>query len=250
MRSLAATLAAVAILSTAAASAQTASVPTWEEHAALPGTGPMIGGSVMFLSDDLCCGQVSQAPLEASPDAAVIETLRDRAFRMGPMLWLRMVGDRSLRIIDPYPEKFETFDYDRWRRHSLTAWWDDQRYYVVDVQVHEGRHAYLISELDGRVSMVFAPPVLSPSGRYAVALDGSPAYGNGLQLIDMTVRPPRTLRVDSRPRCADTKAQFLRPNPVWLDDSHVSFEGQPFMGDDPKGTQILRVVDGKVEWQC
>jgi hypothetical protein len=142
---------------------------------------------------------------------------------MGPVLWLRIVGDRSIRIIDPYPRKFETHDYHRWRFHSLIAWWDEPRYYVVDVQVHEGRHAYLISELDGRVSFVFAPPVLSPSGHYAVALDGSPAYGNGPQVIDMTARPPRTLRVDSRPQCPDTKAQFLRPNPVWLDDFRVSF---------------------------
>lgn len=250
MRALAATLAAVAILSVAPASAQTAPSPTWEEHAALPGAGPLVWDSVAFVSEDSCCHQVSQAPLEASSDAAVIETLRDRAFRMGPVLWLRIVGDRSIRIIDPYPPKFVTYDYHRWRLHRLIAWWDEHRYYVVDVSVHEGRHAYLISELDGRVSLVFAPPVLSPSGRYAVALDGSPAYGNGLQLIDMTVRPPRTLRVDSRPECPDTKARFLRPNPVWLDDFRVSFEGQPFMGDDPQGTQILRIVDGKVEWQC
>jgi len=249
VRTVAATLAAVAILSTAAASAQTAPAPTWEDHSALPGTGPMIGGSVMFLNDDICCGQVSQAPLEASPDAAVIETLRDRAFRMGPMLWLRIVGDRSLRIIDPYPAKFETFDYDRWRRHSLTAWWDEQRYYVVDVVVHEDRHAYLISELDGRVTMVLAPPVLSPSGHYAVALDPHPDH-QGLQLIDMTVHPPKTLKVGSRPECPDTRAHLLRPTPVWLDDFRVNFEGRLFGTDDPTGPQVLRIVDGKVEWQC
>jgi len=248
MRALAATLAAVAILSTAAASAQTAPAPVWKDHSALPGTGPMIGGSVMFLSDDLCCQQVSPAPLEASSDASVIETLRDRAFRMGPMLWLRIVGDRSLRIIDPYPAKFETLDYDRWQKHSLTAWWDEQRYYVVDVVVHEGRHAYLISELDGRVTVVSAPPVLSPSGGYAVALDPHPDHGS-LQLIDITVRPPKTLNVDSRPQCPDSKTQLLRPNPVWLDDFRVSFDGQPILGG-PKETQILRIVDGKVGWQC
>jgi hypothetical protein len=242
-------LAAVVILGTAAA-AQTAPTSSWEKHSGLPGTGPLVWGSVVFLSDDLCCYQVSQAPLEASPDAPVIETLRDRAFRMGPILWLRIVGDRSLRIIDPYPAKFETLDYHRWRRHSLTAWWDEQRYYVVDVVVHEDRHAYLISEIDGEVSIVHAPPVLSPSGRYAVAFDLSLMNGQSLQLIDLTSRPPKMLEITSPPACPGAKARFLRPKPVWLDDYHVGFEGKPILDEDPSEKQIFRIVDGQVEWEC
>lgn len=232
-----------------AASAQTVGPPSWQQHVQSPSSSHLVWGSVVINNDDSCCEQVSIAPLEASADASVIEKLRDRAFRVGPVLWLRLAGDRSLRIIDPYPNNYETLDYSKWRRHSLAAWWDDQRYYVVDVQLHEARHTYLVSEIDGEVSFVFAPPVLSPSGRYAVAYDPG-VYGNVLELVDMTSKPPKMLMLKSRPACPGAKAYFLRPKPVWLDDFHVGFEGKPIFDEDPSEKQIFRIVDGQVDWEC
>lgn len=136
--------------------------------------------------------------------------------------------------------------------YQLEAWWPKHRYYVVSVGLYEGQMAYLIREADGRLSRVFTTPVLSPSGRYAIAWDGSPAYGQGLQLIDMSADPPLTIEVKTTPACPGFKQQnSLRPTAVWIDDAHVAFEGKPlFDSDDPNAKQILHIVDGKLEWQC
>jgi hypothetical protein len=225
--------------------------PTWQQHMSSPRLSPLVWGSAMVMtSDDTCCEQVSAAPLEPSIDASVIATLRDRAFRMGPVLWLKLVGNRSLRIIDPFPHNLYNVDHNRWRWHTLAAWWGDQQYYVVDVQLHEARAAYLVSELDGEVSIVAAPPVLSPSGRYAVALDASIISDQFLELIDLTSRPPKILEIASRPACPGAKVYLLRPKPVWLDEAHVRFEGKPILDEDPSPKQIFRIVDGQVEWEC
>jgi hypothetical protein len=238
------------VLSIAASVSAQTSGTSWQQHSESPSSSHLVWGSVVLNNDDSCCEQVSEAPLEVSIDANVIAKLQDRAFRMGPVLWLRLVGDRSLRIIDPYPPKYDNFDYQRWRWHLLEAWWDEQRYYVVDVGRHEDRHAYLISEIDGEVSIVFAPPVLSPSGRYAVAFDSSVISGQRLEFIDLTSRPPKMLEITSRPACPGAKAYLLRPIPVWLDNLHVGFEGKPIFDEDPSAKQIFRFADGQVEWEC
>ena len=44
---------------------------------------------------------------------------------------------------------------------------------------------------------------------------------------------------------------FLRPIPVWTDDTHVTFEGEsPLPEDKPNTKQLLRVEGGKGQWQC
>ena len=192
-----------------------------------------------------CC-ELQRAVAARSPEAEVIAAIPNRAFRQGSDLWLKLDGNRSLRIIDCVAfacgASFST--------HALVAWWPKHRYYVIDVVVEKGREAYLISERDGRRTSVFAPPVLSPSGRYAVAADLGPEY-DGLRIVDMSVDPPSAVEVASRPTCPGSKTLSLRPSPVWLDDSRVGFEGKPFFGDDdPNARQVLRIVDGKPEWEC
>jgi len=73
----------------AAAFSQTPIVPSWERRAEMPSSAHLVWGSVIFNNGDPCCEAVSSALLEASADAKVIETMRDRAFRMGPVLWLK-----------------------------------------------------------------------------------------------------------------------------------------------------------------
>ncbi len=55
--------------------------------------------------------------------------------------------------------------------------------------------AYLISERDGRTTRVTAVPVLSPSGRRAVALTSNLMAGVELNLIDLSGDPPTVLEV-------------------------------------------------------
>ena len=126
------------------------------------------------------------------------------------------------------------------------------RYYVVAVGLYEDSMAYLISERDGRTTRVAAPPVLSPSGRHAVALLSNLMSGVDLNVIDMTADPPKVLEVSTMPACAGAGPNsFPRPKPVWVDDSHVRFEGvSPQPGDNPNTKQLLRIGAGTAEWEC
>lgn len=208
---------------------------------------PAHAGSDVTISNEPCCEE-QRAAAALSVEGKVIATIPEQAFRENSVLWLRLGGNRSAQIVDctAFICSVENF-----RRHNLVAWWPKQRYYVIDVGLYEGRYAFLVSERDGRSTPVFAPPVLSPTGRYAVAADLSPAYGNGLQIIDMSLDPPSALEVVPQPTCSGNKAMSLRPTPVWLDDSRVAFEGKPFFdNDDPREKQVFRIVDGKPEWEC
>ena len=209
---------------------------------------PAHAESDVTIENSPCCDD--QRRIAAlSPEAAVIASIPEQAVRMNSVLWLRLDGNRSARIVDCIAYACSV---DSARRHELVAWWPKHRQYVIDVGLYEGRKAFLISEHDGHLTPVFAPPILSPSGRHAVAADLSPAYGNGLQIIDMDKSPPTTLEVKTMPACPGTAQQYgLRPNPVWLDDARIGFEGEPFFSnDDPTAKQILRIVDGKPEWEC
>ncbi len=112
--------------------------------------------------------------------------------------------------------------------------------------------AYLVSERDGRTTRVAAVPVLSPSGRRAVALQSNLMNGMELDVIDMTADPPKVLEVTKMPACAGAGPHaFLRPKPVWVDESHVRFEGEsPQPGDNPRTKQLLRIGAGTADWQC
>ena len=44
---------------------------------------------------------------------------------------------------------------------------------------------------------------------------------------------------------------FLRPIPVWTDETHVTFEGEsPLPEDKPNAKQLLQIEGGKGQWQC
>jgi hypothetical protein len=239
-------------------SAQVAKEPSWEQRSWLP-LSESDHGSLMLISDEPCCETVSRVPLEPSSDFEAIEAHRDRAFRLGPVLQLKLSGDRSLRIIDRRPRNPEQYncllDYDgACRYHSLIAWWDEQRYYVVQVSLHEDSATYLISELDGRTTRVAAPPVRSPSGHYAIAYSTNVMTGGELDLVDMSTKPPRVLEITTGPTCEGAQSSgWLHPKPVWIDDSHVKFdnvEGISLPMDNPNSKQLMRIADGKVEWEC
>src|SRR4051812_37567155 len=143
---------------------------TWREASELPpGPSTLLWGSRINIDNNSCCGD-RQTPSEE--EARLIESLRDRASRDGPVLSLSLAGKRAIRLVDSNTHCAD----DMCRAHKLTAYWPAQGYYVVEVTLFEGRQAYLISEREGRTTLVFAPPVLSPSGRYAIAWDYEPAY--------------------------------------------------------------------------
>ena len=235
--------AVVALLLAAPSQAQTG------QRTATPSTG-LLWGSKMTVETQPCCTVPKGARPADQAEAAVLAAVPDRAFREGPILKLKLQEGRTLKITDCDDQ--DACEADRFRKHRLTAWWPALGYYVVTVGLYEDGMAYLISERDGRTTRVAAAPVLSPSARRAVALQANLMSGVDLNVIDMTTDPPKVLEVSTMPACAGAGPHsFLRPKPVWIDDSHVRFEGvSPQPGDNPNTKQLLRIGDGTPKWEC
>jgi hypothetical protein len=215
---------------------------------AMPSKG-LVWGSKMTVEALPCCA-APNGKLPDKDEAAVLAKLAGHVQRDDDILKLELEGGRSLKITDCADET--ACEADRFRKHRLVAWWPATHTYVVNVPLYEGSLAYLISEKDGRTTQVAAPPVLSPSGHHAVALESNLMTGMTLNLIDMTADPPKVIEIDSMPACAGAGPNsFLRPKPVWVDDSHVRFEGMsPQPGDAPGTKQLLRVGPGAPQWEC
>ena len=208
----------------------------------------LLKGSKAGIEDKACCGPSGGATVR-NPDATVLAKLPGMASRDGGTLRLKLAGDRALKLVDCLNPECDGEDL---RMHRLVAWWPTQRMYVVSVALYEDSVAYLVPERDGRTLVVTAPPVLSPSGRQAIALTSNLMAGVELQLIDLGRDPPTITKIETMPSCAGgSDASMLRPKPVWTDESRVRFEGvSPAPGDNPNTKQVLKIVDGKPAWEC
>lgn len=242
MRSSCVWLVVVALLTSDALYAQSASPTAWNP----PETSPWLSTIVIGRKDNWIATDRLRSEVTASESA--ITKFGDRAARDGDVLRLRLADAAVIKLYDEgFCQGFFTCV-----RHQLIDWWPTTGYYVVAVTHGEGGWAYLIRERDGRVMMVTAPPILSPSGRQAVALVSNLMHGVELEIIDLGRDPPTLTKVAAMPACAGAGPNsYLRPTPVWIDESHVRFEGtSPMPGDDPNAKQHLRIVDGKPEWEC
>jgi hypothetical protein len=220
------------------------------ERTALPSKG-LLWGSKMTIESQPCCTPATGSAKPVMPsDSAVIAKLSDRAQRDGTVLRLKLQGGKSLKITDCDDEG--ACEADRFRKHRLVGWWPSLGYYVVLVGLYEESMAYLVSEKDGRTTQVAAPPILSPSGRMAVALVSNLMAGVDLNIIDLTVEPPKVIEVADMPTCAGAgDSPLLRPKPVWVDDDHIRFEGvSPQPGANPNTKQLLRLGAGAPRWEC
>lgn len=220
-----------------------------DERTAVPSKG-LLWGSKMTIENAPCCAaSPGSKPAERS-EAAAMAAIPGRASRDGPVLRLQLRDKRTLKITDCDDEG--ACEADRFRTHRLAAWWPALGYYVVKVNLYEDNMAYLVSERDGRTTRVAAVPVLSPSAHRAVALQSNLMNGVTLDVIDLAAEPPNVLEVSKMPACAGAGPNsFLRPNPVWVDDGHVRFEGvSPQPGDNPDTKQLLRIGAGAPQWQC
>jgi hypothetical protein len=220
-----------------------------EQRTETPTKG-LLWGSKMTVENAACCTASPSAKPSDREEAKVLANIGDRASRVGPILRLRLQGDRTLKITDCNDQ--DACEADRFRAHKLAAWWPALGYYVVKVGLYEDSLAYLISERDGRTTRVAAVQVLSPSGQRAVALQSNLMSGVDLEVIDLAANPPKVLEVTKMPECAGAGPNsFLRPKPMWTDESHVRFEGvSPQPGDNPNTKQRLRVGGGAPQWEC
>ena len=231
--------------------AATTSVALAQETGVLP---PFVSYSIAVVVKESCCiWQMQNVPIPDSADREALEKLRDRAYRNGIVLQLQLDGNRSLKFVDNTIVGESCEGYDGCRKHRLIGYWPKHRQYIVDVALWEGQETYLVSARDGRLLRIGSPPLLSPSGEYAIGVDNSIAYPNeGLELIDLRKDPPTGIRLPSLSSCPWTKPQlWLRPDPRWLDDTRIIFEGSlDPVQFDPDVKHILRIVDGRPEWEC
>jgi hypothetical protein len=220
-----------------------------EERTAMPSKG-LLWGSKMTLENQPCCTVPKGATAADRAEAAVLAAIPNRAFRDGAILKLKLQEERTLKITDCDDQS--ACEAERFRVHRLADWWPTLDYYLIAVGLYEDSLAFLISAQDGRTTRLSALPVLSPSGRRAIALQSNLMNGMELNVIDMTGKPPKVLNVSAMPTCVGSGPNsFLRPKPVWIDDTHVRFEGvSPQPGDSPKTKQLLRIGDGTTQWEC
>ena len=210
----------------------------------------LLNGSKAVIENEPCCGPTRGSGKDDDFDAEIVATLPGVVSRDGEALRLKLAGGRTLRLND-CTEK-SGCESDDTRVHWMRAWWPQHRLYVVEVGLYEESVAYLIDERDGSALVTTAPPVLSPSGRWAVALVSDLMSGVNLELIDFASNPPVLTRVTDTPTCSGSGPDtLLRPTPEWIDEQQVTFKGQSQKtDDDPNTKQLLRIVDGKPQWQC
>jgi len=210
-------------------------------------TEALLKGSKATIENGACCS-ASRGTVHAS-DAAAIARAPSWAARNGQILRLKLDGNRTLSLTDCLVTDICDGDM---RVHRLVAWWPQYRLFVVKVGLYEASVAYLVSQRDGRVTVAAAPPVLSPSGRWAVALESNQMTGVDLELLDMSHDPPTVTRIEEEtPSCPGTDPGLLRPRPVWVDDSQIRFEvPPPLKSGYPTTKQLLRIDGGKPRWEC
>lgn len=225
-----------------------AQTPDPDAQWTLPVSG-LLNGSNAVIEAKPCCAANSGPPVRQS-DAAALAAARGLASRNGAILSLKLADNHTLRFTDCVDGS--GCPTDDLHVHRLAAWWPAHELFVVAVGLYEGGVAYLVSARTGRTLMTTAPPVLSPSGQAAIALTSNLMAGMELQLIDLRANPPTLAKITTMPECKGIGPDtFLRPKPVWVDGSHVRFDGvSPQPGDLPNTKQLLKIVDGKAVWEC
>jgi hypothetical protein len=177
--------------------------------------------------------------------------LGDRVLRFDSSLLLKIDGGQVLQLVDEPRLTSEAGPI----IHTFEAWLPGPRFYVVSVTCNECALTYLIDARDGKVADVTLPPMMSPSGQLGVVwtqdfmggIFSGPPF-----LVDFRSHPPVARTAPGYPNCEKRAwPTNLRLSPVWTDETHIRFEGgTPMHDDDPNARQVLKIVDGKLEWDC
>ena len=204
--------------------------------------GGMVFGSPMVLTPGAWPNLIKPGRVPADDPPA------DFALKKGPMLALKIDGDRQLLLFD-----VERTDTTQRVHHTYNAWLAAPRYHVVIVSFFDTYSAYLVDARDGSVYDIGYAPQLSPSGDMAIIWVQDFKNGPvGPAFIDFRNRPPRFAAPPPKPTCDGQTPTYLRPTATWLDNLRVEFTGSypDFPAGSSSGKQLLRLVDGKPEWEC
>ena len=225
----------------------------WADRSEIPSDGPAQQAWASIEAKP-CCVPAGNGTSPDAAEAAILKQLAGKAARDGAILRLALDGGRTLRIEDCLDSSICKAPESTYR---LEAWWPAQRLYLVHVE-RSGvvKPTYLVSEKNGRTTMVSTMPVLSPSGRYGIALLSSVTQNVWIDIVDLGADRPQTVSV-APPPCAafDSMRSLLPPNPVWADDNHVRFEGDMWLPPNGDyrlyaGKALLRIGPGRPQWEC
>jgi hypothetical protein len=215
-----------------------------KQWVAQPTSGELWGSTIAIESAPCCAADLGK-PGIMKAEAAVLGRLRDRASRDGPVLRLKLAGNRSLKITD-----FLSGGGADYRAHSLVTWWPRQSYYVVEVTHYDSpASTFLIREADGLVLLMFAEPMLSPDEQHGVTqMPGSFGDLGLVELVDIQANPPRLLPIALGPSCVQVGLKTVSMNARWTDNKTVEFGPAVFILGT--GTAALRLAGDKAEWIC
>jgi len=204
-------------------------------------------GSTVVVSLDETWKDVRRSAQPGSDTEPALAKFSNRASREGSVLYLRLEGDRVLKIFNEgVCDGFATCLH-----HYIRDWWPRLHYYVVEFTHGENGWAYLIRESDALVVRVAHTPVLSPNSRYAIA--SNPVIDGRTELLDMRPDPPTIHTIETPSSCPGQIGFItLGANPVWVDNSQVVFDDAwvMFKNDTRKVRLTLQIVDGRPQWQC
>jgi hypothetical protein len=181
-------------------------------------------------------------------EAAILATIADRASRDGKTLKLRLDHGRTLKIVDCD----EACAAGAYRVHRLTAYWPQYRYYVISIGYYEGQGGFLIDEANGEVISVVVPPVLSPSGRYAIAWDPSLQNYRKVRMEWFNLQERKVFPISPGQCPGRTEDAHPGPKPVWLSDEEVAFDRSEFLiNGSSQFRMTLRILAGlNLIWKC
>jgi hypothetical protein len=222
-------------------------VDEWQDRVARPG---FVWGSQIGVENEPCCSPSAGTQTANGAEAPVLATMAERASRDGKTLKLRLDHGRTLKIVDCD----EACAVDDYRVHRLVTYWPQYRYYVLSIGYYEGQGGFLIDEANGEVISVVAPPVLSPSGRYAIAWDSSLENDRKIRMEWFNLQERKIFPISPGPGQCPGRTEYAHPGPqpVWLSDEGVAFDRSGFLvNNSPQFRMTLRIVAGlNLVWKC
>ena len=181
-------------------------------------------------------------------DRDTIARLRLEAQRNGPVLSLRLDGNRIIRFVD---EVGTCAGFFTCISHTVHDYMADHAYYVLSVGHGEGGWAYLVSRRTGEVIDLVAAPVLSRDRKLALAWYPSLAEGPKLDVLHFNGDKVAVEEGIVEGVCWKRAAEWsdaLIPNQVdaetiaWM---RISSGGS----DEPSGVMLKR-IDGSWHVTC
>lgn len=114
---------------------------------------------------------------QARAEAVQLKKWSAVAKRQGLQLQLMSANGQTMRYVSQHPEtEGDDLDYVDYRLTGVTP---DHRFFTLHATFYESESVYWVSRATGQQVEVFAPPDISPNGRWAVTALHTESFGPG-----------------------------------------------------------------------